>query len=162
MTKPKKMSSEKLTTNISYIIEDRTIYLLLSSNKITKEELYIAYKRVAILVEDNDLSYISISGKHLEENKSYFESLGFSLSYYDVNKLNTLYRGIQSKKDYKCYGLMTRKDFFDIMKEEKTKEAPQVNQAPSNAGYVSNLLLLFGGIILLCFFCVEGAIYLVK
>ena len=80
MTKPKKMSSEKLTTNISYIIEDRTIYLLLSSNKITKEELYIAYKKVAILVEDNDLSYINISGKHLEENKSYFESLGFSLS----------------------------------------------------------------------------------
>ena len=162
MTKTKKISSEKLTTNISYIIEDTTIYLLLSSNKITKEELYIAYKKVAILVEDNDLSYINISGKHLEENKSYFESLGFSLSYYDVNKLNTIYRGIQSKKDYKCYGLMTRKDFFDIMKEEKTNETPQSSTVPSNAGYVSNLLLLFGGIILLCFFCIEGAIYLVK
>ena len=32
----------------------------------------------------------------------------------------------------------------------------------SNSGYVSNLLLLFGGIILLCYFCIEGAIYLVK
>ena len=32
----------------------------------------------------------------------------------------------------------------------------------SNSGFVSNMILLFGGIILLCYLCVEGAIYLVK
>jgi hypothetical protein len=32
----------------------------------------------------------------------------------------------------------------------------------SNSGFVSNVLLLFGGILLLCYFCVQGAIYLVK
>ena len=58
---------------------------------------------------------------------------------------------------------MTKKDFFDGMNESKKNEYSENKMiVSSNSGYVSNLLLLFGGIILLCYFCIEGAIYLVK
>lgn len=163
MAKKKNIKIEKLTDNITYRIIDSTIYLLLSSNTITKEELNIAYKKISLIIEDNELSYVNISGQRLEDNKAFFNDLGFTLSYYDVNKLNILYAGIKDKKSYRCYGLMTKKDFFTKMNEEKIEEKAQnINITSSNSGYINNLLLLFGGIILLCYFCVEGAIYLVK
>lgn len=163
MAKKKNIKIEKLTDNITYRIIDSTIYLLLSSNIITKEELNIAYKKISLIIEDNELSYVNISGQRLEDNKAFFNDLGFTLSYYDVNKLNILYAGIKDKKSYRCYGLMTKKDFFTKMNEEKIEEKAQnINITSSNSGYINNLLLLFGGIILLCYFCVEGAIYLVK
>lgn len=162
MIKKKEIKSEKLTENVTYRIMDSTIYLLLSSNTISKEELNIVYKKIALIIEDNELSYINISGKNLEEKKEYFIDLGFNLSYYDVNKLNTLYKGARDKKQYKCYGLMTKKDFYSSLKEKT--ELNQMTAIPiiSNSGFVSNMLLLFFGIALLCFFCVQGAIYLVK
>lgn len=165
MTKKKEIKIEKLTDNVTYRIIDSTIYLLLSNNTISREELNIVYKKIALIIEDNDLSYINISGKHLEENKNYFQDLGFTLSYYDVNKLNTLYAGTKDKRLYKCYGIMTKKDFLSKIKETKTEtnqstETSKVTEA--NAGFVSNMLLLFFGIALLCLFCVQGAIYLVK
>lgn len=163
MTKKKNINIEKLTEGIAYRIIDNTIYLLLSKNNITREELNIAYKKVTLIIEDNELSYINISGKNLEENKTYFQDLGFTLSYYDVNKLNMLYTGVQDKKAYRCYGIMTKKDFLNKINGEKIEEKRENIKVPSsNSGYISNLLLLFGGIILLCFFCVQGAIYLVK
>lgn len=163
MTKKKSVKIEKLTNNITYQVVDSTIYLLLNSNTITEEELNIVYKKVPLIMEDNELSYINISGKHLEKNKSYFQNLGFNLSYYDVNKLNILYAGTEDKKSYRCYGLMTKKDFINKINEEKEKkEREHVEVINSNSGYISDLLLLFLGITLLCYFCVEGAIYLVK
>ena len=81
MTKKKNINIEKLTDNIAYRIEESTIYLLLSTNNITKEELNVAYKKIILLIEDNELSYINISGKHLEDNKKFFIDLGFTLSY---------------------------------------------------------------------------------
>ena len=59
---------------------------------------------------------------------------------------------------------MTKKDFYNKLNEEinEEKRKENIKVASSNSGYVSNLLLLFGGIILLCYFCIEGAIYLVK
>lgn len=163
MTKKKDIKIEKLTDNIAYRIIDSTIYLLLCSNTISKEELNIVYKKISLIIEDNELSYINVSGKHLEENKEYFMDLGFILSYYDVNKLNELYAGTKDKKAYRCYGLMTKRDFMDKIREDKIEEKQEnIKRTSSNSGYVSNLLLLFGGIILLCYFCVEGAIYLVK
>lgn len=122
MTKKKNIKIDKLTDNIAYRIIDSTIYLLLNSNTISKEELNIVYKKISLIIEDNELSYINISGKHLEQNKEFFIDLGFTLSYYDVNKLNELYAGIQDKKAYRCYGLMTKKDFFNTMKETKEEE----------------------------------------
>lgn len=166
MTKKNNIKKEKLTENITYLIEDTTIYLLLGSNTITKDELNILYKKVPLIMEDNELSYINISGKHLEENKHFFIELGFTLSYYDVNKLNTLYKGINDKKTYKCYGIMTKKDFYDKIEEECAKNTiinnTEIKVTSGNSGFVSNMMLLFGGIILLCYFCIEGAIYLVK
>lgn len=166
MTKKNKNKKEKLTDNIAYLIEDSTVYLLLNNNKITKEELNIVYKKTPLIIEDNELSYINISGKNLEENKDFFIDLGFTLSYYDVNKLNTLYRGIKDKKEYKCYGIMTKNDFYDKIeknqKENIKKVEREIKMAPSNSGFISNMMLLFGGIILLCYFCVQGALLLVK
>ena len=163
MTKKKNIKIEKLTENISYRIIDSTIYLLLNTSNISKEELNIAYKKITLVIEDNELSYINISGKNLEKNKSYYIESGFTLSYYDVNKLNELYAGVKDKKLYRCYGIMTKKDFYSKINEEK-KEVKEENikVISSNSGYVNNLLLLFGGIALLCYFCVQGAIYLVR
>ena len=164
MTKKKEMKSEKLTDNVAYLIEDSTIYLLLNSNTITREELNIVYKKISLIIEDKELSYINISGKKLEDNKTFFQDLGFTLSYYDVNTLNTIYSGTKDKKMYKCYGLMTKKDFLESMNESKKEiqnELPKI-VTNSNSGFVSSMLLLFGGIILLCYFCVQGAIYLVR
>lgn len=163
MTKKKEIKPEKLTDNVAYLTEGSTIYLLLNSNTITREELNVVYKKISIIIEDKELSYINISGKKLEENKAFFQDLGFTLSYYDVNTLNTIYGGTKDKKMYKCYGLMTKKDFLESMKENKkesTSDLPKI-LTNSNSGFVSSMLLLFGGIILLCYFCVQGAIYLV-
>ena len=164
MTNKKEKKSEKLTDNVACLIEDSTIYLLLNSNTITREELNIVYKKISLIIEDKELSYINISGKKLEDNKKFFQDLGFTLSYYDVNTLNTIYKGIKDKKMYKCYGLMTKKDFLENMKENKKEiqnELPKI-VTNSNSGFVSSMLLLFGGIMLLCYFCVQGAIYLVR
>lgn len=163
MTRKKNIKIEKLTENISYRIIDSTIYLLLNTSSISKDELNIAYKKISLVIEDNELSYINISGKNLEKNKNYYIELGFTLSYYDVNKLNELYAGVKDKKSYRCYGIMTRKDFYSKMNEDK-KEVKEENikVISSNSGYVNNLLLLFGGIALLCYFCIQGAIYLVR
>lgn len=163
MPRKKIINREKLTDNITYQIEDTTIYLLLDSNTITNDELNIMYKKIPLILEDNDLSYINISGKHLEDNKKFFIDLGFTLSYYDVAKLNELYKGVRDKKDYRCYGIMTKNDFINKTKEETKKEnIKEVKIINNNSGFVSSMLLLFGGIALLCYFCVYGAISLVK
>lgn len=165
MPKKKEIKLEKLTDNVAYRIIDSTIYLLLNSNTITQEELNIVYKKINLIIEDNELSYINISGKQLEENKVFFQELGFTLSYYDVNKLNTIYSGIKDKGLYKCYGLMTRNDFMSKQKEKEEKNKEIQNEvviAKSNSGFVSNIMLLFGGILLLCYLAIQGAIYLVK
>ena len=56
---------------------------------------------------------------------------------------------------------MTRKDFFDKINNNENKGNEDI-VIKDNSGYVYNLFLLFGGIILLCYFCIQGAIYLVK
>ncbi len=163
MNKGKEIKTKKLTDSVAYLIMDSTIYLLLEGNTITKEELNIVYKKIHLIIEDEDLLYINISGKRLEDNKEYFLDLGFTLSYYDVNKLNTLYKGSKDKKLYKCYGIMTKKDLIERInkqKEETPKENIEIKS--NNSGFINNMLLLFFGIALLCFFCVQGAIYLVK
>lgn len=163
MTKKRNIKLEKLTEHITYRIEDSTIYLFLNGNTIKKEELNIVYKMVKIIMEDQDLSYINVSGKHLEENKEFFHELGFVLSYYDVNKLNDLYASKDDKRSYRCYGLMTKNDFINkISDDKKENKEIDIKVTNSNAGYVNSLLLLFGGIALLCYFCINGAIYLVK
>lgn len=163
MTKDNNIKSRKLTDHITYRIIDDTIYLFQNKENILEDEFKTCYKKLSFIIEDNDVSYINISAKKIEERKEIYQRLGFTLSYYDVNKLNSLYRGEKNKNLYRCYGIMTKKDFFEninINKKEEYKEDKVI--VNSNAGYVSNLLLLLGGVLLLCYFCVEGAIYLVK
>ena len=150
-----KKKNIKLTEHISYCIIENNINL-------SEEEIEILYKKLTLIIEDNGISYINISASKIEDRKEMYQKLGFSLSYYDVNKLNVLYDGKKNKKDYRCYGIMTKKDFFDKInnKEDNTEKHDRVIN--SNSGYVYNLFLLFGSIMFLCYLCVQGAIYLVK
>lgn len=158
MTKKKKI---KLTEHISYSIIDNTIYLFQDNDYISGEEMEILVKRLLLVIEDNDIAYINISSRKIEDRKEFYQKLGFSLSYYDVNKLNVLYSDVKNKMDYRCYGIMTKKDFFDRINDNEDKNNEDI-VIKDNSGSVYNLFLLFSGIILLCYFCVQGAIYLVK
>ena len=155
----KEIKKIKLTDNISYYISDNTIYLFQDEYNFSKDDIKIIGKKVALLIQDNDISYINITAKGIEDKKSLYHDLGFTLSYYDVNKLNELFSDKKDKIKYRCYGIMTKSDFLNRLMEDKKKDTKVIN---SNSGFVSNMILLFGGIILLCYLCVEGAIYLVK
>ena len=158
MTKKKKI---KLTEHISYSIIDNTIYLFQDNDYISGEKMEILVKRLLLVIGDNDIAYINISSRKIEDRREFYQKLGFSLSYYDVNKLNVLYSDVKNKMDYRCYGIMTKKDFFDRINDNEDKNNEDI-VIKDNSGYVYNLFLLFSGIILLCYFCVQGAIYLVK
>lgn len=162
--KKKVVKLERLTDHITYRILNNTIYLLLEIDNILEDEFEIAFKKVSLLIEDNDISYINISGKSIENRSDFYKKLGFNLSYYDVNKLNILYSGYKDKKLYKCYGIMTKSDFFSMMEEiNKIEEKKQdINIINSNSGFVSDVLLLLLGISLLCFFNSQAIIYFVK
>lgn len=161
-----RIKKEKLTNHITYSIIENTIYLFFDDDAFF-DELNMVMKKISLLVIDNDLSYVNISTKNMEKKKDFYHDLGFVFSYYDISKLNTLYYDKKNKIDYRCYGLMTRKDFLDRLENKeitlnKRKNADIKNATDSNSGYVDSFLLLFGGILLLCYFCVQGAIYLVK
>jgi len=162
----RKSKEEKihLTDHFTYQIIDNIIYLYEEPNT-SEEELKVLFKKVSILIEDKDISYINISSKNLEDRKEYYLELGFSLSYYSIDKLNTLYKGYSNKKDYRCYAVMTKKDFLNINNKEDKKEiiAPEIiKENTSNKGFVSNMFLLFTGIAFLCYLAVEGAIIIIK
>lgn len=161
MTREGNIKFEILTDHVTYCIIDSTIYLFQNS-EIYEDEIKIIYKKLSLLIEDNDISYINISAKKIEERKEFYQKMGFTLSYYDVNKLNILYKGKKNKKDYRCYGIMTKRDFFEKLEERKDDSLKDVKVIKSNSGFVSSMLLLFAGIALLCYFFVQGAIYMVK
>lgn len=163
MTKKEVIKYEKITDHITYRIIDNTIYLFKSDSEVLPDEIQMLYKKLLLLIDDNDISYINISGKNLAKNKEFYQNIGFNMSYYDVNKLNLLYSDVDNKKLYKCYGIMTKNDFLIKMNNgKKEKNSGDINVVSDNSGFISNMLLLFFGIMLLCYFCVEGAIYLVK
>ena len=146
-----KKKNIKLTEHISYCIIDSTIYLFQNNINLSEEEIEILYKKLTLIIEDNGISYINISASKIEDRKEMYQKLGFSLSYYDVNKLNVLYDGKKNKKD-----------FFDKINNKEDNAEKHDRVINSNSGYVYNLFLLFGSIMFLCYLCVQGAIYLVK
>ena len=157
-----KKEDKKLTNHITYRILDDTIYLFQEKENVSDDEFNILFKKLALILEDNDISYINISSKKMEDRKDLYKSLGFILSYYDVNKLNSLYGKKKDKILYKCYGIMNKSDFLDRNKKKEEKEIIPKTKYSYSSGFVANILLLFGGILLLCFFAVYGAISLVK
>ena len=159
MNKGKK---NKLTEHISYSIVNDAIYLFQNSEYISHDEVKILEKKLALIIQDNDISYINISSKKMEDRRDFYQKLGFSLSYYDVYKLNILYKGIKNKRDYRCYGIMTRSDFFNRINNSLDGDKEDLLIVNNSSGYIYDLFLLFGGILLLCYFCVQGAIYLVR
>lgn len=159
MKKNKKEEKIHLTDHFTYQIIDNIIYLF-EEEQTNNEELQILFKKVSLLIEDEDISYINISTKNMEEKKEYYMDLGFSLSYYSVDKLNILYKGYKDKKAYRCYAMMTKKDFLNINnKEDKVIE--EIKEDNSNKGFINSMLLLFGGIAILCYLAVEAAILLI-
>lgn len=156
----------KIIDHISYYISDNTIYLFQDEYNFSNDDIKIIGKKLALIIDENDISYINITARNIEDKKKIYQDYGFVLSYYDVNKLNYLFSGMKNKAMYKCYGIMTKSDFFNkLMEDNKVENKNKDNNVKvvnSNSGFVSNMILLFGGIILLCYLCVEGAISLVK
>ena len=162
MATKKDVKWDKLNDYITYRIIDSTLYLIEKDDYINDDSWKLICKKIKLLIEDNNISYINISSKNIDKNRKIYQKLGFTISYYDVNKLNVLYDGNKNKKDYRCYGIMTKKDFFDKINNKDDNAEKHDRVINSNSGYVYNLFLLFGSIMFLCYLCVQGAIYLVK
>ena len=162
MATKKDVKWDKLNDYITYRIIDSTLYLIEKDDYINDDSLKLICKKIKLLIEDNNISYINISSKNIDKNRKIYQELGFTISYYDVNKLNMIYDGIKDKKLYRTYGIITKNDFLNSLKDDNKISSKNETIVYSNSGFVSNVLLLFGGILLLCYFCVQGAIYLVK
>lgn len=162
MATKKNIKWDKLNDYITYRIIDSTLYLIENDDYINADSWKLICKKIKLLIEDNNISYINISSKNIDKNKKIYQELGFTLSYYDVNKLNMIYDGIKDKKLYRTYGIITKNDFLNSLRGDNKLSSKNETIVYSNSGFVSNVLLLFGGILLLCYFCVQGAIYLVK
>lgn len=162
MATKKDVKWDKLNDYITYRIIDSTLYLIEKDDYINDDSWKLICKKIKLLIEDNNISYINISSKNIDKNRKIYQELGFTISYYDVNKLNMIYDGINDKKLYRTYGIITKNDFLNSLKDDNKISSKNETIVYSNSGFVSNVLLLFGGILLLCYFCVQGAIYLVK
>ena len=162
MATKKDVKWDKLNDYITYRIIDSTLYLIEKDDYINDDSWKLICKKIKLLIEDNNISYINISSKNIDKNRKIYQELGFTISYYDVNKLNMIYDGIKDKKLYITYGIITKNDFLNSLKDDNKISSKNETIVYSNSGFVSNVLLLFGGILLLCYFCVQGAIYLVK
>lgn len=162
MATKKDVKWDKLNYYITYRIIDSTLYLIEKDDYINDDSWKLICKKIKLLIEDNNISYINISSKNIDKNRKIYQKLGFTISYYDVNKLNMIYDGIKDKKLYRTYGIITKNDFLNSLKDDNKISSKNETIVYSNSGFVSNVLLLFGGILLLCYFCVQGAIYLVK
>lgn len=162
MATKKDVKWDKLNDYITYRIIDSTLYLIEKGDYINDDSWKLICKKIKLLIEDNNISYINISSKNIDKNRKIYQKLGFTISYYDVNKLNMIYDGIKDKKLYRTYGIITKNDFLNSLKDDNKISSKNETIVYSNSGFVSNVLLLFGGILLLCYFCVQGAIYLVK
>lgn len=162
MATKKDVKWDKLNDYITYRIIDSTLYLIEKDDYINDDSWKLICKKIKLLIEDNNISYINISSKNIDKNRKIYQKLGFTISYYDVNKLNMIYDGIKDKKFYRTYGIITKNDFLNSLKDDNKISSKNETIVYSNSGFVSNALLLFGGILLLCYFCVQGAIYLVK
>lgn len=166
--KKKKVERVRLTDHFTYQIDNNVIYIFQEEESIPKDELLIVFKKISLLIDDENISYINISSKNIEKRKAFYQDLGFSLSYYSIDKLNKLYEDYPNKKAYRCYAFMTKNDFLNINKEEKPtsvdkeEKREEINTSNSDKGFISNILILSGGLILLCYLCIEWAISLIK
>ena len=69
--KNKKEEKIHLTDHFTYQIIDNVIYLF-EDSKSSEEELQILFKKVSFLIEDEDIAYINISAKNIENRKEYY------------------------------------------------------------------------------------------
>lgn len=154
MPKKKTVKPKKITEHVSYSIIGDTIYLFTENLDVKREELNKVSRELSDYLKEENIAYINITGNKIKELKEYYQSLGFTISTYTPSKLNMLYDSKKDKSAYRYYAFISKEEFI-----ASTKDLTKTN---SNSGYISNMLLLFGGIALLCYFCVQGAIYLVK
>lgn len=153
----------RLNDYVTYRIIDNTLYLIKQGGKIDTRDFKFLCKKIELLIEDNDIAYINISSDNMDEEMDMYKKFGFVLSKFDINKLNSIYSGINNKGLYRIYGIITKSDFLNSLSNyDEVMSSDKEEVISSNSGFVLDLALLFGGIGLLCFFCIEGAIYLVK
>lgn len=165
MPRNKKDSKLYLTEHFKYQIIDNIVYIYQDGNDINSEEIMVLFKKISLIIEDENISYINLSAKNIEKKKDFYQNLGFSLSYYSIDKLNKLFEGIVDKKEYRCYAFMTKNDFLNTNNREMNVNKSNIiisKNTSSNKGFISDMLLLFGGLIILCYLCVQGAIGLIK
>lgn len=165
--KKKKVEKKQLTDHFTYQVDNNVICVFQEEESISKEELFVAFRKLSLLIDDEDIAYINISSKNIEKRKELYQDLGFSLSYYSIDKLCKLFENYPNKKSYRCYAFMTKNDFLNLNKEKKPlplkkENKKEANMELSDNGFASNILLLVGSLILLCYLCVEWAISLIK
>lgn len=143
----------KLTNHITYRIIDNILYLFLDDS-VSYDDIRFIYKKIFMIIKDKNIDYINFCTRNMACKKEMYKDLELMFLLYDVNKLNVLFNGIKNKIEYKCYGLISKKQFMEMINMKDNNN--------SNKGFVSNMLLLSFGLLLLCFFSIEAAIYLVN
>lgn len=149
----------KLTNHVTYLIIDNIIYLFLD-DYVSYENIKSIYNKIYLFVKDKDIDYINFCARNMSCKKEMYKDLELMFLVYDVNKLNILFNGIKNKIEYKCYGLISKRHFMEMIKMKDSNVKENVNS--SNKGFVNNMLLLFVGLAMLCFFSIEAAVYLVN
>lgn len=160
----KKENKNELTDHFTYKVMGNIIYIFQSKEDITDEEYNIMHKKVSLIIDDEDIAYINISAKNIDKRKKFYQDKGYILSYYSIEILNKLYKNHDDKKLYRCYAFMTKNDFLNNDNKEEKEEViyEAVKENTSNKGFISNILLLSGGLIFFVYLCVKGIFMLIK
>ena len=152
----KKKEKIHLTDHYTYQIIDSVIYIF-EERQTTLEETKKLLEKVSLLIESENILYINLTGKNMEARKAHYIGLGFSLAYYSVDKLNTLYKGHNDKKQFRCYAVMPKEDLLNMTNKGQKK----IKLNSSNEGFISNVLLLFTGVMILCYLIIQASIILI-
>lgn len=146
----------KITENIAFRVIDDVIYLFLEDYCIKREDLNKIYQKLATFLASEDISAVNLSGKKIKENKEYYQSLGFTIKSYTIDKINNLYARKKDREPYRYYAFISKEEFIKIASNKEKHLVKGI----SNSGYISSMLLLIWGIAMLSFFCIQGAIYM--
>ena len=81
MATKKDVKWDKLNDYITYRIIDSTLYLIEKDDYINDDSWKLICKKIKLLIEDNNISYINISSKNIDKNRNIYQDLGFTISY---------------------------------------------------------------------------------
>lgn len=76
MATKKDVKWDKLNDYITYRIIDSTLYLIEKDDYINDDSWKLICKKIKLLIEDNNISYINISSKNIDKNRKIYQKLG--------------------------------------------------------------------------------------